>query len=425
MSYLAATDNTDALTRELPTGDVDAAEMWRRPSVRLSLAFLALTGLGLVMSASTAGQSDFIVLVLKRLALTGAGVAVFVFASRTPYQFWRRHHLPALALAAAGLGAVLIPGVGVQINGARRWIATGLGIGFQPSEFAKIALCIWVAAYCERNLPRMRNVVAGFMAPLVVIGAVASLIVIEPDLGTAVLTAAVSVSLLFVFGTRISLMALAGAAILPMAVKLVTEVPWRMQRVMTFLDPWVDPKGSGYQLIQSQIAIGSGGLFGVGLGMGRQKTGFLPGAENDFVFSVVAEELGFVGCCVVILLFLFVIVEGMRVAFRSRDPFAFGLALGLTMLIGLQAAVHVAVVTGSIPTKGLSLPFISAGGSSLLASMLAAGIIVNIARTEELPDRYELRGWREDMPGYERLARRAAGGPARLCGRMLHRISGR
>lgn len=377
---------------------------WHRPSMRLTASFITLTCLGLVMAVSAVGSGSLAPALVKRLALTTLGVCAFVLGAQVRYQWWRRHHLAALGVALAALTATLIPGIGMQINGARRWVNVGLPIGFQPSEFAKIALCMWVAAYCARNSTRMRDPLHGFLVPCGVIAFTSLLILCEPDFGTAVLTGALCMTILVASGTRLIYVLLAGAAAMPLLQRLVLGVPYRLQRVLTFLDPWSDPRGSGYQLIQSKIAIGSGGLFGLGLGAGHQKVGFLPGAGNDFIFSILAEELGLMGSLLVIALFLFILWEGLKVVTRARDPFGFGLALGLTVLLTAQAAAHIAVVTGSVPTKGLSLPFISAGGSSLIATMLAAGILVSIARSEERPERYGLRPWQDDRPGYERLA---------------------
>jgi cell division protein FtsW len=194
-------------------------------------------------------------------------------------------------------------------------------------------------------------------------------------------------------------------AALPVMHKLVMGEPYRLQRLVTFMDPWSDADGAGYQLIQSLIALGSGGLTGKGLGLGVQKLGFLPAATNDFIFSVVGEELGFVGCAVVIGAYAWLLWEGLRIALRARDTFGFALAFGITALLGLQAAVNIAVVTGSVPTKGLSLPLVSAGGSSLFMTMWAAGMLVNIARSEEEPERFELAPYYCEIPGYERAVR--------------------
>ena len=248
---------------------------WRRPSMRLTASFIALTCLGLVMAVSAVGSGSLAPALFKRLALTTLGVCAFVLGAQVRYQWWRRHHLAALGVALTGLGATLIPGIGMQINGARRWINVGLPIGFQPSEFAKIALCIWVAAYCARNATRMRDPLHGFLVPCAVIAFASLLILCEPDFGTAVLTGALCMTILVASGTRLIYVLIAGAAAMPLLQRLVFSEPYRLQRVLTFLDPWSDPRGSGYQLIQSKIAIGSGGLFGLGLGAGHQKVGFL------------------------------------------------------------------------------------------------------------------------------------------------------
>ena len=396
----AATTHERALS--LACARTDAPTAWQRPSVRLTVLFAALTCLGLVMVASVVGTRDFLGATVRRLAFTAAGVAAFVAGARVSYQWWRRHSLLALGTSLAGLAAVLL--WGARINGARRWLYLGPPVGFQPSEFAKIGLCIWLAAYCERHASRMRGFAQGFLAPLSVVGLVCVLVLAEPDFGTAVLIGVVCMVVLLVFGTRLVFALLAGAAALPLMQHLIVSRPYRLRRILAFLDPWADPQGLGYQMIQSKIAIGSGGAFGLGPGAGIQKTGFLPGTDNDFIFSIIGEELGFVGCAIVIVLLLAVLWEVLKVILRSRDAFGFGLALGLSIMLGTQAAVHIAVVTGSVPPKGLSLPFISAGGSSLVASMFAAGILVNIARSEERPDLLRIIPWEQDVPAYQRLA---------------------
>jgi cell division protein FtsW len=388
---------------------------WQRPSVRIALLTMALACFGLVMVASVAGVSGLVGATLKRLMLTVVAGGAFVIGACTPYQRWRRQNWLALAVGIALLSAVFIPGLGMTINGACRWLSFGLPIGCQPSEFAKLALCIWVAAYCERNAHRMRHPWYGFVLPMGVVGGAALLILAEPDFGTAVLIGAVCTIVLLVFGMRPVFLLMALAAAMPFIQKLIFEEDYRLRRVVAFLDPWSDPQGSGYQLIQSKIAIGSGGVFGRGLGAGLQKAGFLPGADNDFIFSVISEELGLIGSLAVIFLLTCLLWEGLKVILRSRDAFGFALALGLSWLLGMQAAAHIAVVTGSVPTKGLSLPFISAGGSSLIVSMAAAGILVNIARSEESPGRHPLKPWADDVPAYERAVRRALGTLGRTC----------
>jgi cell division protein FtsW len=400
-----ATLTKDGMLQPRGAAAQTAEQAWP-PSVKLTVIVAALTCIGLVMVASVAAGGDIVAGTAKRLILTALGVGAFLVGMKMPYLWWRRHSLLGLCLALVGLVAVLVPGLGATINGARRWVNVGLPVGLQPSEFAKLALCIWIASYCERNAAKMRSPVHGFIVPLSVVGICCLLILGEPDFGTAVLTGTVCTTVLLAFGTRIVYVLLAAVACAPILQRLIFSVPYRAQRVLAFLDPWRDPMGTGYQLIQSKIAIGSGGGLGRGLGAGLQKAGFLPGADNDFIFSVIGEELGLIGCVAVVILFAALLWVALKVVLRTRDPFAFGLALGLSCLLGMQAAAHIAVVTGSVPTKGLSLPFISAGGSSLVASMLAAGILVNIARSEESPARYSSRAWQDDVPGYERLARR-------------------
>jgi cell division protein FtsW len=395
MSELAVTDQ-GTLPHPAEQRRVGA---WSRSSARLCVLTAALTCIGLLMVASVNTGTAFLQDLAKPAATRGIGLAVFAVGALVPYRTWRRHSLLALLGTFALLAAVLA--WGLRINGARRWLDVGLPVTFQPSEFAKIGLLIWIAAWCERNVQDMRHFVRGFFLPLAVVGGAGLLILAEPDFGTTVLIGAVCTAVLLVMGTRLIFVLLAGAAALPITQYLVMGTPYRRARIMAFLDPWADPSGTGYQLIQSKIAIGSGGIWGLGPGASAQKVGFLPGTDNDFVFSILAEELGFVGSTVVILLFLALVLEGINVVRRAPDPFAFALSLGLTLLLGLQAALHIAVVTGSVPTKGLSLPFISAGGSSLLASMLAAGILVNIARAEENPGP-RVAGIPDDAPEYER-----------------------
>jgi cell division protein FtsW len=238
------------------------------------------------------------------------------------------------------------------------------------------------------------------------VGVAAVLALAEPDFGTALLMATLCTGILLVCGTRLKYVLMAGAAVVPVLCLLVVHSPYRLRRITSFLDPWGDPLDSGYQLVQSLIAIGSGGLTGKGLGCGAM--GFLPAARNDFIFSVIAEQLGLIGALAVIAVFAWIVWEGAKVAWRARDTFGFALALGLTGMIGLQAVVHIAVDAGAVPTKGLTLPFVSSGGSSLLFSMFAAGILINIALSTEEPDRWQLVAPDTDVPEYEHRLRSLA-----------------
>ena len=409
----SATLRPEAEAEAVPTGRPEGG--WCGAGVRLTALFGALACLGMVMVASAAagvdGGTDALAETVKRRLLwTAIGVIAFGVGACVNYQRWRRHHLAIAALAFAGLLILLVPGVGATVNGARRWIRFGGRIGVQPSEFAKVALIIWTAAWCERCVwtrnprngePMIRSFARGFLVPMGVAGAASVLVLGEPDFGTAVLIGLLCTVMLLACGTRLVYVMLALLAAAPLAHRMVVGEPYRMQRLLAFMDPWSDPEGAGYQLIQSLIALGSGGLTGKGLGMGVQKMGFLPAANNDFIFAMIGEELGFVGAAALLALYVWVLCEGLAVALRARDSFGFALAFGLTMLLGVQTAVNVAVVTGALPTKGLSLPLVSAGGSSLVVTLWAAGILVNVARSVEAPREFELTPWPRDVPGYE------------------------
>ena len=404
----------EALNSQLTaaTSERDASP-FMKGSTRLTALIWGLVCLGLVMVTSASGGNAVDPESLQSAALRRGlwvcvGALAFLAGRSIDYRFWRRHNYAILAVGIIGLIAVLIPGIGSTVNGARRWIRFGSIVGVQPSEFAKIAICIWVAAYAERNARQMDTVLEGFAYPLGVIGVTSLLVLMEPDFGTSVLIGVIGTAVLVVSGTRILLVTLGGLALLPVAYQLVLGTPYRRERLMIFLNPWADPRDSGYQLIQSKIATGSGGLLGEGLGSGLQKMGFLPGARNDFIFAIIAEELGFVGGAIVILLFLWLLWEGFRVAMKATERFGFALAFGITFFIALQAAFNVAVVTGSVPPKGLSLPFVSAGGSSLFFTLFAAGILVKIAATAEKPPATETKAWYRDVPEYQHAAERAA-----------------
>jgi len=414
------------LTEEAVVEEAGRGSAWRRPSARLTALVWGLVCLGLVMVPSASGGSmsgpeAFSFAVMRRGLWVCVGLVAFAVGSGVNYQFWRRHSLAVLAVVLVGLVLVLVPGVGAKINGARRWIRFGSAVGVQPSEFAKIGLCVWLAAYAERNAARMPSFLGGFVLPFGVVGLVSLLVLLEPDFGTAFFIGVVGGLLLVVCGTRLWFVTLAAFAAMPVLYSLVWGAPYRRERLMVFLEPWRDPQGAGYQVIQSKIATGSGGLWGLGLGCGMQKCQFLPGATNDFIFSIIAEELGFLGAVAVILAFLWLLWEGLRVALRARDRFGFALASGLCWLLGLQAVLNIAVATGSLPPKGLSLPFVSAGGSSLFFSMFAAGVLVNIARSEELPGRWVLKPWHCDVPAYEH----AFGDFLRVLGRRVGVFSAR
>jgi cell division protein FtsW len=282
---------------------------------------------------------------------------------------------------------VLIPEIGAKINGSRRWIRAGI-FGYQPSEFAKLAMIIFLSGYIAKNREKMATFAKGFVVPIILIGVVSLLILKEPDFGTAMFITVVSFILLMTGGTRIIYVIFTLIASIPHIYQIyINKFPaYQHDRLLAFLDPWKDPMGIGYQIIQSWIALGSGGIAGLGLGESRQKLFFLPMSDNDFIFSIIGEEFGFIGTTCIIIMFALFAWQGMRICKAAPDAFGFFLALGITASIALQAAINVAVVTGSIPTKGLPLPFISTGGSSILLSLLGVGILLNIARQSENSD---------------------------------------
>ncbi len=349
----------------------------------LLLTVLILTGMGLVMIYSTSsilaedrfGASNFF---LKRQLLAAAlGIVVMYLTMNTNYEIHRKFALPFLLVSIALLVVVLVPGIS-PIRGARRWI-TWNGFSFQPSELAKIAIIIFLAHSLARKQERIKNFKKGFLPYLFVSGVVVGLIFLEPDLGGALNIAVLLFIMLFAAGARLSYLVGASIISLPAVFYLLVSEEYRWQRIITFLNPWEYAEDAGWQLIQSFLAFGSGGIWGVGLGEGRQKLFYLPDAHTDFIFSVVGEEMGLLGVAVVVGLFIILVTRGIRIALHAPCVFGCFLALGLTAAIGIPAFINMAVVMGLLPTKGLVLPFLSSGGSSLVINLAAAGILLNIS----------------------------------------------
>ena len=297
------------------------------------------------------------------------------------YYYIQKYSKLILVIALALLIIVLIPGIGTTTNGASRWIRIGSYFGFQPSEFAKLAMIIFMSSYIATKQEKMANFTKGFLIPVILIGLVSLLILKEPDLGTAIFVSLISFILIIVGGTRIVYVVFTLMAAAPHIYSIIYKIQaYQKARLLAFLDPWKDPEGIGYQIIQSWIALGSGGLTGLGLGESRQKLFFLPESSSDFIFSIIGEELGFIGTTGIIIIFALLAWQGMRVCKSAPDMLGFSLALGITLSITLQSAINIAVATGAMPTTGLPLPFISAGGSSLLLSSIGIGILLNIAK---------------------------------------------
>ena len=328
---------------------------------------------------------------LRQVVFVPVAVLVMLAASRWPVQWWRigRYWISPstllLALAVALLVLVLLPQIGTEVNQARRWLrlgARGYGLGFQPSELAKIALVIFLSAFYSRPQAQPKNFWRGFLPGATVLGIFASLIAVE-DFGTGALVALVAVLVMAAAGVSCywlcSLLAPAAAGFY----LLVFHVPYRWERFTAFLNP--QPTGSGYQLWQSKIAIGSGGLWGLGLGRGLQKYGYLPERTTDFIFAVIAEELGLIGCAALIATFIVLLMLAAKIVSQAKNSLGRLLAFGLAATIGLQAFLHIAVDIGALPTKGISLPFISAGGSGLVLMALAAGLIMSVGKSNWEP----------------------------------------
>ena len=307
------------------------------------------------------------------------GVVVCLGAAMSDYQLLKKVSVPALVLALLLLVAVMIPGIGLERNGARRWLQLP-GTTFQPSEFAKLAVIIALAHYCERKGRRMGTFKNGLLIPGMVLTLFLGLIFIEPDWGATALLATVCGLMLFLAGTKLRFMVPPVIVLGAAGGFLLSQNTLRLNRIMSWLDPEGTKQGVGYQAWQSLIALGSGGTTGLGLGNGRQKLGFVPEHQSDFIFSVIGEELGLIATMSVVVGFVLFLVCGAFIAMRSRDFFGFLLASGLTFLIGLQAFINIGVVTSTLPNKGLPLPFISRGGTNLVVMLFCVGVLLSVAR---------------------------------------------
>lgn len=304
-------------------------------------------------------------------------IGMFVTANYE-YRRLKQLALPGLVLSGILLVLVLIPGIGRVVNDARRWIYIG-PINFQPSEVAKIAMIVFFAYSLSQNYKNL-NHFAVFLIYIGIIGAVAGLIMLEPHFSCTMLIVSTLMVMLFVAGAKLSHFAILAAPAVMLVIVAIIKAPYRMARVTTFLDPFKDIRGTGWQIVQSLYAIGSGGLFGVGMGQSRQKFMNIPEPQNDFIFSIYAEEFGLLGTILVIALFIFLIQRGIRIAMKAPDLFGTLLATGITTLIAIQTIVNIAVVTSSMPVTGMPLPFFSYGGTALAITMAEMGIVLNISK---------------------------------------------
>jgi cell division protein FtsW len=307
------------------------------------------------------------------------GSAAMLIAARVDYRRLERVALPALVVAGVLLVLVLVPPIGQAINGTRRWIRLG-PVSFQPAELAKLALVVYLAAFLARRGEALDDLRHSLLPPLAVAGLFAGLVLVQPDLGNCLTLIVLTFGLLYLAGCPVRYLGWMVAPAVPLLVAAVYAAPYRLRRITAFWDPWSDPRGSGFQIIQSWLAFGNGGVLGQGIGASRQKLFYLPESHTDFIFAVVGEELGFVGAVAFVALFAVVIWRGLRIGLRTTEPFGAYLALGITLLIATQTLVNLGVVTGLLPTKGLPLPFLSFGGSALLMTMVATGVLLNISQ---------------------------------------------
>ena len=307
------------------------------------------------------------------------GIILMIIISKIPYTYYLNKANIILVVCFFLLILVLIPGVGTVRNGSRSWFGIG-GFGVQPSEFMKLALIIFVSKYLERNEKDMNNIKKGVLPILVVTLIVFALIMLQPDFGTGVIIVMSIVGLLFISGVSMKFFMIALVFGIIGAVALIIAAPYRFKRILSFLDPWIDPLGSGFQAIQSLFAIGPGGLLGLGLGNSIQKHFYLPEPQTDFIFAIISEELGFLGIVIVSILFLTIIYRGFKIALNSKDHFSKYLAFGITFQLAFQTLLNLMVVVSLIPITGVTLPFLSYGGSSLLITLCEMGVLLNISR---------------------------------------------
>lgn len=358
----------------------------RRPDLWIITCTSALLLIGIVMIYSSSAvmaaekYNDPYFFLKRQTVWAVIGIVGMFAVTMVDYRILKRYAYLIYALIIILLIATMFPGIGHTVNGAQRWIKIGL-FTFQPAEFAKIGLVVFFAALLSKKESegKITDPLYGYAPCLLALGIVALLVQSQPDLGSAVIISIVSFFMFMIAGVRKTHLVATALFILPFLVISIYSVDYRRRRIMSFLNPWDDASDSGYQIIQSFVALSNGGLFGTGLGGSQQKLFFLPEPHTDFIFSIICEELGFIGALVVIILFAVLTWRGFRVGLKAPDNFGTFLALGISFAIGLQALVNIAVVLGIAPTKGLPLPFISLGGSALIMWLISVGLLLNVS----------------------------------------------
>lgn len=359
--------------------------VWAPPDTILFAAVAALVGIGLVMifSASSATayaeHHDVAYYAKRQFVWLIVGSIVAFFAYRLDYRALKRAAPWILIASVASLALVLVPHVGTEVNGARRWIGVS-ALTFQPSEFAKLVIVIYLSAMLASRGDRIRTLVKGLFPLCVPVFLMAVLVLKEPDMGTASLLVLIAFALFFAAGARMAHLTAIVLATVPPVVATIVASPYKRARIFAFINPWRDPENTGFHIVQSLLALGSGGLFGVGLGASRAKFFYLPEQYTDFIFSVIGEELGLIGALAVVALFLVFAYRAVKIALAAPDRFGFFLAIGSMACITIQAFINIGVVTSSWPVTGVPLPFISFGGSSLIVNLVAVALILNVGR---------------------------------------------
>jgi len=348
------------------------------------LMTVALTCFGIVMvysasSVMAAKKFNDGFYFLKRQGIFALlGFALMAIAMRIDYQQWRRLAVPLLMACLVLLVLVFVPGIGGKVKGASRWLRFP-GFNFQPSELAKMALIIYMAYSLDKKQEKLKFFSTGFLPYMVVLAIMIAILLLQHDLGASLTLGAVALSMLFIAGSRPRYILGMFVMAVPFLYYAILTKSYRLARIKVFLNPWQDPTNTGFQIIQSWLGFGIGGIFGQGLGEGKQKLFYLPEAHTDFILSVVGEELGFIGVIVIAAMFFLLVQRSFRVALQAEDDFGRFLAFGIAVLLGIEGFVNMGVVTGLLPTKGLALPFISYGGSSLIVSLFAVGVLLNVS----------------------------------------------
>ena len=347
-----------------------------------TLAALTLAGIVMVFSSSAVyaqeTYQDSFYLLKRHTLWVLMGTGLLVFARKFDYHRWEKLTLPIMVGTFLLLLAVMVPALSKEVGGARRWLTLG-GFSLQPSEIAKFTVILFIAKSMVKRADKLKSFAYGYLPNLIVLGIFFLLILLQPDFGTAMIISVVAFIMLYVAGIRKKFLICSVLAVIPFLITAVIGAQYRTRRILSFLDPWADPSNTGFQAIQSFLAFGRGGIWGLGLGDSRQKLFYLPEAHTDFIFSVIGEELGIFGTLGIILLFAILIWRGFTIAAEAKDLYGTHLAIGLTLLVSVQAFTNMGVAVGVLPTKGLTLPFISLGGSSLMISMLCMGVLLNIS----------------------------------------------